>query len=45
MVLRDQEEEVERAAWGLAGSPLSGRLPGVYQNVRIIILLVPYQSM
>ena len=29
----NDEEADERAAWGLSGSGLSGRLPGLYQNV------------
>lgn len=38
----ENDEEVdERAAWGLSGSGLSGRLPGLYQHVTKIPLLPP----
>ncbi|MCJ1400185.1 hypothetical protein MMC11_003389 [Xylographa trunciseda] len=35
-------EAVEKAAWGLSGSGLSGKLPGVYQNY---LLVRPYPSL
>lgn len=34
----DDDEANERAAWGLSGSGLSGRLPGLYQNVNEVPL-------
>ncbi|MCJ1245055.1 hypothetical protein MMC30_002256 [Trapelia coarctata] len=38
----NDEEADEKAAWGLSGSGLSGRLPGLYQNY---LLVRPYPSL
>ena len=37
----ENEDLEERVSWGLSGSGLSGRLPGVYQNVRTLLCSYP----